>query len=573
MLRAPWIALVAFAFAGCSLTQLDRSDCTENVQCQQGLGAAFVCQAGYCASSREVTCSSDFNCSELGSHFRCESGVCEPASDVLCSDHPPCVAEFGVGGFCSPSGFCADRAETPKRCELTYPSDLLDNPTAYIDHFIIGAIVIGDRDTRTARARAVELAVRVVNETPGFDPDTKDDVEPPPGLPGGVPVGLVACTSQQDEAIDALSSSRASLDVANYLVNEVGARVIIGPQTSANTLSVFDALDGGALLISPSATSGQLIDADNPKPDQETPGLLWRTPVTDVHQAPELVSIMTACDHQKVGIVYKDDAYGQGLADLVEQGLAQEEIEYVSFPYSTIAGQTNAQQDLVDEEDIDVVLFIDAESARIVSFLGAMQGVADWAGDILLPDSGAIADAIAGIESVSFVESVRGTRPSSAPGPLFEDFQATFGNFFRTIDRKSTIAVENNNVAFVAQAYDATWLAMYGTAWAIQREVDVSPITIARGIRKLSDEKPGSPGGAPTKYDVGAADWANALHDLAGGNSIDIQGASSRLDYNLKTEELRFSEDEDVIEVYRYVSDGSGGYNIVADIEAACPFP
>lgn len=561
-----WLLSILLVMAGCSLTRPTQSNCVSNSQCQVALGAEFLCVQSDCVSSFDTPCATDLQCAnEVGPDYRCDSdlGVCAPASQTLCSASDICRGAFGIGGFCSPSGFCTQN-EPPNRCELTFPLDLLDNPTAYADYFMIGAITIGDEDSRRVRARSVELAVRSVNEAEGIGSRV--------GLPGGGKVGLVACTSHQDDMFDALSSNEAAVQMGRYLSDEIGAQVIIGPQTSANTLSVFNDLAGRSLLISPSATSIELIAADNPTPSDANPGLLWRTPVGDDLQAPKLAEIIQTCGYLKVGIVYQDDAYGGGLHGLIKPLLEASDppIEVVSFPYNSTPEQSDQQQAMASDEAIDIALFIDSDAENAINgFLDAMAVHPTWAGrPILLSDAGATPDAVQGVAD-GIVGAIRGTRPIPSPGPLFMDFQNTFSAFFSQIDPVATDAIANDNVAFVAQAYDATWMALYGTAWAMLREFEVQPRTIARGLRKLSDPDP-----LVVSIDVKGSTWAAAITTLQGGDPINIRGASGLLDFDDATEELRFGPEDDPIGVYRYESAGEQVYNIIPDTTetGVCPF-
>ncbi len=558
MLRvgASWLVLIVLASAGCSLTRPTQSRCDNNTQCQLALGAEFLCQESDCVSSLDTACATDLQCTnEVGPDYRCdeEIGVCTPASATLCSTSDVCRGAFGIGGFCSPSGFCTQN-EPPNRCELTFPLDLLDNPTAYADYFMIGAITIGDEDSRRVRARSVELAVRSVNEAEGIGSRV--------GLPGGGKVGLVACTSHQDDAFDSLTSNEAAVQMGRYLADQIGAQVIIGPQTSANTLSVFNDLGGRSLLISPSATSIELIAVDNPNPTDADPGLLWRTPVGDDQQAPKLAEIIQTCGYTKIGIVYQDDAYGGGLHSLIKPMLEAGEtpIEVASFPYNSTPEQSDQQQAMASDETINLALFIDSEAEAIKGFLNALADHPTWGSrPVLLSDAGATPDAVQGIAD-AIVGVIRGTRPNTSPGPLFADFQNTFSAFFSRIDPDATQAIANDNVAFVAQAYDATWMALYGTAWAMLREFTVEPRTIARGLRKLSDPDP-----LVVSIDVKGSSWAAAITTLQGGDPINIRGASGLLDFDDATEELRFGPEDNPIGVYRYESAGDQVYNIIPD--------
>ena len=85
-----------------------------------------------------------------------------------------------------------------------------------------------------------------------------------------------------------------------------------------------------------------------------------------------------------------------------------------------------------------------------------------------------------------------------------------------------------DDFGFTAHAYDAAWLALYGTAWAHFQEPSMSGTGVARGLRRLSE-------GPAVR--VEPAEWNRVKGEFEAGESVNIDGASGALDFDPATEE------------------------------------
>ena len=100
-----------------------------------------------------------------------------------------------------------------------------------------------------------------------------------------------------------------SVEEARRLVDVEGVHAIVGPLSSTATLAVADSVTGpgGIPHISPSATSPALTDADDN-------GYLFRTTGSDAIQGVVLAQLVESEGHTNVGVIFRDDAWGQGLS-------------------------------------------------------------------------------------------------------------------------------------------------------------------------------------------------------------------------------------------------------------------
>ena len=135
------------------------------------------------------------------------------------------------------------------------------------------------------RRKSFELAVKHVNDAGGVF---------------GKPVEVVIGDSTLDPEIAA--------EEARRMIEDAGVHAIVGPSSSANTLVVVERVTGpaGIPTISPSATSPKLTtlaDSD----------FFFRTALSDTSQGPILARVTREQGFTNVGLVYRDDAWGQGL--------------------------------------------------------------------------------------------------------------------------------------------------------------------------------------------------------------------------------------------------------------------
>jgi ABC-type branched-subunit amino acid transport system substrate-binding protein len=111
------------------------------------------------------------------------------------------------------------------------------------------------------------------------------------------------------------STDTAQVTIQRELKQNVDA--VIGAASSSSTLSVADKVTGaGVIQVSNAATSPELTVF----PDG---GLLWRTSPSDVLQGRVLASTILNDGYQNVGIIARQDSYGEGLAKYAGQYLTQ----------------------------------------------------------------------------------------------------------------------------------------------------------------------------------------------------------------------------------------------------------
>ncbi|MEM6958371.1 MAG: hypothetical protein AAF411_20990 [Myxococcota bacterium] len=413
---------------------------------------------------------------------------------ATCRDSSECRAAFGNQSVCGDDGFCT-QAETSPRCSIRFPSE----PAA--DTIFFGTIIDGSLATHEARARSVELAVRDASEAGGID---------------GRTFGLYVCTNEVNEALDTLTQDEASVSDANFLAS-VGAVALIGPPSSASTEAVFRNATNSLLIISPSASSVALTELEG-APSDEAPGRLWRTTPRDDSQVQRIAADLEGRSVGSVAIVHADDAYGLGIASRVEAELSGVTL----FSYDSAARLSELIAE-VGRRDDEEVMIVSSDTEEVLNFLlGAAASERFDAKTFFLTDAAANRDLAAGIMDQTMLFSrLRGTRPSvpdaATRDAFFARYQLTFEDNVR-------------DLSFTTNSYDAAWIAIYASAWAIAQEGgELTATTLGRGLRRIA---------SGPSVNISISGFDQVREAFARGESVDVIGTSGNLDYDPATEEF-----------------------------------
>lgn len=433
----------------------------------------------------------------------------------VCDIDATCRDAFGLGWSCGEAGFCEEPAPNA-RCDSSWPTDLLTRPEKYGDAIVIGSLF--DRLTDLPQTRSAELAVRQASENGGLD---------------GRTIGIVHCGYEEDNTIDDLDNEAAARSTARYLVDVLGAQVLVGPATSDQATIVYDEVSAdGVLIISPSATSPLLTTIDGETSTDEDPGLFWRTAPPDDVQGAAIAADLLARGRTHVAVINKTGAYGTALADVITAEI-DPSIQLDRFEFTNATELTEALVDAVADPAVQEVVFLSGDVEDLISFLNGAVTQSRFKPPVPAPDpepdplldpleiffadGGAdpyLLDQTANAEDL--YPQVRGTRPQVPVGPVYQTFQVAYSAEFDGEDPAPAV--------YASFSFDAAWLALYGTAWATYQEPKVDGVGIARGLRQISD--------GSTPLPVRSSSWDDVLASFLEGSSLDLDGASGPLDFD-----------------------------------------
>ena len=352
------------------------------------------------------------------------------------------------------------------------------------------------------RRKSFELAVKHINEAGGVL---------------GKPIEVVIGDSTLDPEVAAQEARR--------MIENEGVHAIVGPSSSANTLVVVERVTGpaGIPTISPSATSPKLTTlADN--------DFFFRTALSDTSQGPILARVARERGFTNVGLVYRDDAWGQGLfASFREAWTGPIESVAVTPDQTTYLPQLRETASM------------GAQALVVITFDTEAEIIIREAIENNLYDKFTFGDAL---KSPDLVKAIGGDRL----GGMYGTAGASI------LDSPSYAAWADEYVgeygklptfAYVAEAYDAA----IALALAAQAAGDVNGTAMRDRLRAI--------GSAPGEVVIaGPEGIASALRILSEDGEIDYEGASATMDWDdngdLRRGHIgiwRFTEDETIEEL------------------------
>ena len=217
------------------------------------------------------------------------------------------------------------------------------------------------------------------------------------------------------EVRDTETSPDKALELVQAM-HEEGIRIVIGPQTSANTAAVKDFADeNGMILISPSSVARALsIPDDN----------VFRMTPDDSLQAEAMTTMLEEDGLSKVFLVHRDDLWGEDLAGLVAETLEAEgaiELDLRSYDsagpdaaalVSDLAADAEAAVAELGAEAVGVYLLSFGEGAGILAAASAQPGLdaLRWYGSSAVAQS---SDYLSDPAVVAFAQKV------GYPSPVF----------------------------------------------------------------------------------------------------------------------------------------------------------
>ena len=326
---------------------------------------------------------------------------------------------------------------------------------------------------------AIELAVLHINEAGGVN---------------GQDVVLVTGDTRVDPT--------QGVEEARRLIDVEGVHAIVGPLSSTVTLAVVSSVarEAGIPVISPSATSPALSTANDN-------GYLFRTTISDAAQGAVLAELATEEGLTNVGVLFRDDAYGQGLADTFAEAFdgdvaavayaAKGQSSYLAELQQAAAGGADVLIAIAFPEEAQVFLREAIEQELFARFL-FVDGTR----------SQELIEAI----GAEHLEGSKGTAPGSGPAnPASDEWDAAYLAEYGALPA----------VPFVREAYDA----VIAIALAAQAAGSTDGPAIRDHLTSIA-----TPGGA-TVF-PGPAGVRAALDAAGRGDDINYEGAATTVDWD-----------------------------------------
>ena len=302
---------------------------------------------------------------------------------------------------------------------------------------------------------------------------------------------------EEDVVLEQGDSGDDTTDIVNTTTDRhlaAGADVIVGAASSGVSLLVIDKITSANVIqFSPANTSPVFTDYDDN-------GLYFRTAPSDVLQGRVLSDLIVADGHETVGIMAREDSYGEGLLEFTEAPLTEAGAEVVNdggIVYDPDAQNFDAEVDQVVSADPDAFVMIGFdESAQILTTLFE-SGYTQGDKDIYLVD-GNVGNALGEefANSPGALEGIRGTVPSAE---LTEEFR----------ERLLEVDPELVDFTYGPETYDAIII----TALAAEVAGTDDPVAVAAEINGV------------TRDGTTCTSFEECRDLIADGEDIDYDGA------------------------------------------------
>jgi ABC-type branched-subunit amino acid transport system substrate-binding protein len=418
-----------------------------------------------------------------------------------CRDNDECRSAFGFGFVCGSAGLC-DTVRSAARCSTSYPEDLFKRPAQYKDAVVIGSLMDHSAAPHVVRRNAIRMAVKEAADNPLEHR----------------PIAVVFCDIAENTDYDSLKRTDAAAANAKYLATELGVQAIVGPSASVDAQRVWEelhAVGASTVIISPAATGPGLVGLE-PESSDAKPGYLWRVAPPDTLQGEVIADDLLERGVKNAVVIHEPGPYGEGLVEVLHQRFMAGGGTVTILPIktqseigeATVTAGTNAAPE---------VLFIASQQPWIIDFLNAAYPQAEYkAKHIFLTDAAANAAVLMGAtKAAALFPRIRGTRPATPTLPAFAIFASGYSSLYNGDNPRTT--------SYAAHAYDAAWLALYGSAWSLFREKDISGLGIARGLRHVSEGQ---------DVQIVPSSWNVVVNAFRDGTSINLHGASGELDFD-----------------------------------------
>jgi branched-chain amino acid transport system substrate-binding protein len=324
-------------------------------------------------------------------------------------------------------------------------------------------------------------------------------------------------------------------DIANQTVDRQlgsGTQAIVGAAASGVTKLVIDKVTGaGVVQFSPANTSDEFTC-------WQDKGLYFRTAPPDALQAQALANVIAGDGNQRVSILVRNDPYGTGLADNLEEnllaaGIPQDSIQKIV--YDPNAASFNVEVDQVAQFNPDGIAVIGFdESKRIITRMSELQiGPAQKR---VYGSDGNMGNALGEGMAPGILQGMQGTLPLTDLAPDFEQ---------RLLSQDAGLVDFN----YAGESYDAVMLI----ALAAEQAKSTKGQDIGSAINGLTS------GGQK------CTTFADCKAIIASGGDVDYDGVTGTLDFTPSGEPGSGSYGVQVFNAENKIDEGATRYVIVGE--------
>ncbi len=318
---------------------------------------------------------------------------------------------------------------------------------------------------------------------------------------GGVGGGSMLVISR-DTAVNPVQG----VDAARALVDVEGAVAIVGALSSGVTIAAAQSvtIPKQRIIISGASTAPTITTL-------EDDDFVFRTTPSDASQGVVLARLAQEQGYERVGIMYINNAYGEGLANQFEESFAAlGGTVTAKVPHEDVQPTYVSELEKATEGDPDVLAAMGYTGQARVYVREALEG--GYADEFLFVDGTKGSEWIDEIDAWDALDGSYGTAPGAPGSPEKDAFETSY---------EETYGFPVTH-PFMAEHYDATVLIALAAASA-------GSTTDAVAIRDALRDVANAPGEV---VGPGRDEIARALRLIAEGKDIDYNGAGGNVDFD-----------------------------------------
>ncbi|MGZ3459321.1 MAG: ABC transporter substrate-binding protein [Archangium sp.] len=315
---------------------------------------------------------------------------------------------------------------------------------------------------------------------------------------------------------------------AAWLASDKKVAAVLTAGSSQTLAAAAVTVPLGVLTMAYSASSTELTSL--PDTHGGPVGLVWRTSPSDAIQGAVIANLLRNDSRlgypARVGILYVDDPYGQGLFNLISAQLnsGSTRVANRGFSYPKHGDVTSALQQLdMYDPDLTVLMGFADDAINILKQASTMTNLQRenghrWFFSDSVKDKAVLEDPLAAAQA----QGVYGTAPAQGTGQAFSTFQSRFQDKY------------NKNPAdysYTANAYDAMYLMALSAAYAQGTANEVTGVKMAEGLTQVSS------GTSGTNTQLTNSNFTYLSAELSASRSVNVEGASGHLDFDATTGE------------------------------------
>ena len=301
-----------------------------------------------------------------------------------------------------------------------------------------------------------------------------------------------------------------------WLVNDKKIAALLTAGSNQTLAAAEVTLPKGVLTMSSTATSPELTTRES----NTSTGLLWRTSPSDAIQGRVIANLLTSAEYtavKRVGILYLDDQYGQGLFNVITEQLGtRKDVRAIAYARKTANIATPVAQIDNFNPDLTVVVGFEDDVSRIIqtaqASLNLKQGTGhQWFFTDSVKDVSLLDDATV----LAAIQNSYGTAPAQGAGQAFNAFQSRF---------RSKYGEDPSEYSFTSHSYDSMYLLGLAVAYAQGRGGPVTGQKMAEALTMVSS--------SALAVQMTSSTFGQLSGELASGRSINVEGASGSLEFD-----------------------------------------